>query len=162
MKSAEVALAVILSSLALLQTSSAQSSSSIVTQSFDRTAFLIQPNQRSASSAGYDGAFGLTPLFNIPGMVGFDSNQPAGTKCIYRISVETNVAMTSHEIFPAPCVSAIRFLIDKHAPTLRRALSDSELAREAWKECSRKPSTPLPPPIISLTIVQRPFLWLPW
>jgi hypothetical protein len=95
----------------------AQTASSIVTQGFDRTAFLIQPNQRSVISAGFDGSFGLTPLFNIPGLIGFSCLQPAGTKCIYRISVETNIALSSQEIVPTYCVSAIHFLVDGHAPT---------------------------------------------
>jgi hypothetical protein len=92
-------------------------SRSIVTKSLDRTAFWVQPNLVSASSSMCDGCFALTPLFNVPGLVGLRCLQPAGTKCIYHISVESTITLASHDFFPITCLAAIRILVDGHAAT---------------------------------------------
>lgn len=104
--------------LCLMASSVLAQSSSLITKALDRTAILVQRDFVTATSYGFDGSFGLTPLFNIPGLVGFSCLQPAGTKCIYRISIESSVTFTSHETYPAPCVAAIRVLLDKHASKL--------------------------------------------
>jgi hypothetical protein len=93
----------------------AQTSTALFTHRLDRTAIWVQTNQRSATSLGFDGSFGLIPLFNTPGIVGFKCLQPAGTKCIYHISVESVITLTSPD--PNGCSSAIRFLVDNRAPT---------------------------------------------
>ena len=103
--------------LFLMAGSVAAQSTSIVTKALDRTAILVRSGAVTATSYGFDGSFGLTPLFNIPGLVGFSCLQPAGTKCIYRISIESSVTLNTHENFATPCVAAIHILVDKRAPT---------------------------------------------
>lgn len=74
----------------------AQTSTSIVTHSLDRTALMVQPYVRSASVTNCDGCYAMMPLFNTPGVVGFSCLQPAGTRCIYVISVEAPINLTAN------------------------------------------------------------------
>ncbi len=138
----------------------AQTSTSIVTQGLDRTAIWIQTNAVSTSSAMCDGCFGLTPLFNTPGLVGIRCMQPAGTRCIYHISVESAITLTSHENFPIECVSAIRFLVDNHAPTPGPSGSSGPGADSGGLEgYSPRQSARHP---TRLTFVHTRFQLLPW
>ena len=92
----------------------AQTSTSIITHSLDRTALWVQPYTRSATVINCDGCYALTPLFNTPGLVGFSCLQPAGTQCIYVISVEAPISVANNVITGNffGCTTAIFLRVD--------------------------------------------------